>query len=83
VNRALYGQYGGRIIFQQGGPEPLDAYRTFLEERQAAGDFAIVNEGLATGFWRYYRDESIHSFYEPGSEEEAEAFAVPPWLSAD
>jgi hypothetical protein len=41
LNRALYRQYGGRIIFQQLGPEPLDAYRRYLEERQAAGDFVI------------------------------------------
>jgi hypothetical protein len=33
LNQALYRQYGGRIIFQQGGPEPLDAYRRFLEEQ--------------------------------------------------
>ena len=82
INRALYEQYGGRIVFQQGGPEPLDAYRTFLEERQAQGDFTIVNDALVAEFWRYFRDDSIHSFYEPGSREEAEALATPPWLSA-
>ena len=79
INRALYQQYGGRIIFQQGGPEPLDAYRKFLEERQAAGDFSIEDPSLAAEFWRYYRDDSIHSFFEPGSAEEAKAFADPPW----
>jgi hypothetical protein len=79
INRALYQQYGGRIIFQQGGPEPLDAYRKFLEERQAAGDFSIDDSALAAEFWRYYRDDSIHSFFEPGSAEEAKAFADPPW----
>jgi len=82
INRALHEQYGGRIIFQQGGPEPLDAYRAFLEERQAAGDFTIDDPALATGFWRYYRDDSIHSFVEPGSADEASAFGVPPWSSA-
>jgi hypothetical protein len=82
INRALHQQYAGRIIFQQGGPEPLDAYRAFLEERQAAGDFTIDDPALATGFWRYYRDDSIHSFVEPGSADEASAFGVPPWSSA-
>jgi hypothetical protein len=81
INRALYQQYGGRIGFQQGGPEPLDAYRKFLEERQAAGDFSIADPPLAAEFWRYYRDESIHSFFEPGSAEEAKAFGVEPWSS--
>jgi heat shock protein HslJ len=41
VNRALYEQYGGRIIFQQLGPEPLDAYREFLEEKRREGAFEI------------------------------------------
>ena len=81
INRALHEQYGGRIIFQQGGPEPLDAYRKWLEESAARGDFKIVNKDLDAGFWRYYRDESIHDFFKPGSTEEAKAFADPPWLA--
>ncbi len=81
INRALYQEYGGRIIFQQGGPEPLDAYRKFLEEHQARGDFAIMNKNLEAGFWRYYRDDAIHSFYPSGSPGEAQAFAAPPWAS--
>jgi hypothetical protein len=81
INKALYEHYGGRIVFQQGGPEPLDAYRKFLEESQARGDFEIVSGPLETGFWRYYRDDSIHSFFAPGSPEEQEAFAAPPWGS--
>jgi hypothetical protein len=79
INRALYRQYGGRIGFQQGGPEPLDAYRQFLEESQAQGDFEILDKALADDFWRYYKNESIHSFYPPGSDEEARAFATPWW----
>jgi hypothetical protein len=81
INGALYQQYGGRIIFQQGGPEPLDAYRKFLEENAARGDFKIANPELNAGFWRYYRDESIHQFFKPGSADEAKAFADPPWLA--
>jgi hypothetical protein len=81
INRALWEQYGGRIIFQQAGPEPLDACRKFLEESQAQGDFRIENPALESGFWSYYRDASIHSFYAPGSAEERAAFAMPPWES--
>jgi hypothetical protein len=81
INRALHEQYGGRIIFQQGGPEPLDAYRKFLDESASRGDFKIVNKELEAGFWSYYRDESIHDFFEPGSAEEAKALADPPWLA--
>ncbi len=81
INKALWEQYGGRVIFQQGGPEPLDAYRKFLEESQANGDFRIENSAMESAFWRYYRDESIHSFYPPGSAEEREAMITPPWES--
>ena len=30
-NRELYRQYGGMVIWQQAGIEPLDAYKQFLE----------------------------------------------------
>jgi hypothetical protein len=79
INRALYRQYGGRIIFQQGGPEPLDAYRRFLEDAQSRGEFRIVRADLVVPFWRYYRDDSIHSFYRAGSREEAQVLEVAPW----
>ncbi len=79
VNRALYRSYGGRIIYQQGGPEPLDAYRRFLEDREREGAFRIHDQKAATEFWRYFRDESMHSFMKPGSADEARAFETPPW----
>jgi heat shock protein HslJ len=82
LSRALYQQYGGRIIYQQFGPEPLDAYRHYLEERQAAGDFTIHRKDFAATFWRYFTDNSMHDFYQPGSEEEAQAFEIPPWTLA-
>jgi heat shock protein HslJ len=83
LNRALYKQYGGRIIFQQFGPEPLDAYRRFLVERQKAGDFSIEEQSFEAEFWRYFTDDSIHTFFEKGSEEEAMVFEVPPWERRD
>jgi hypothetical protein len=78
-NRALYQQYGGRIIYQQFGPEPLDAYRRYLQERQAAGDFTFYTKVFKEKFWRYFTDETMHDFYAPGSAEAARAFAMPPW----
>jgi len=59
LNRALYRQYGGRTIFQQFGPEPLDAYRQYLEERQAAGDFKIHEKAFENAFWRYFTDDTM------------------------
>jgi hypothetical protein len=80
INQALFRQYGGRVIFQQGGPEPLDAYRQFLEDAEKRGAFRILEPSLEPGFWRYYRTDSIHSFYPAGSDEEARAFETPWWL---
>jgi len=81
INQALHREYGGRIIFQQSGPEPLDAYRRFLEAQQRQGAFAIADKALEAAFWRYYKDDAIHSFYPTGSAEEAQAFASPGWLT--
>lgn len=80
INRALYQQYGGRIIYQQGGLEPLDAYRAFLQARQRQGAFKILNPAFEAEFWRYFLTDSIHSFYPKGSREEARAFETPWWL---
>jgi hypothetical protein len=82
INRALCRKCGGRIVFQQGGPEPLDAYRLFLEQSQVRGDLAIVNKDLEAAFWCHCRDDSIQSFYRSGSKEEAQAFDVAPWQPA-
>jgi hypothetical protein len=47
LNRALYCEYGGRIIYQQLGPEPLGAYRRYLEP----GSEAEV-QAFATPPWK-------------------------------
>ncbi len=77
TNRALYEEYGGRVIGQQMGPEPLDAYRQFLEEQQAAGSFAINDPEVEASFWRYFRTDSMHSFLDDDAA--ARAFDTPPW----
>lgn len=78
LNRTLYRQYGGRIIAQQLGPEPLDAYRQFLEKQQRAWVFTIHVPELEAAFWRYFTDDSLHSFIEAGSMTEAKAFKSHP-----
>jgi len=80
LNRALFEQYGGRVVYQQLGPEPLDAYRQYLEEQQAAGALTIHVRALESEFWRYFTDDSMYEFFEPGTE--ASAFEVPPWEQA-
>ncbi len=83
INRALYEKWSGRIIYQQMGPEPLDAYREFFEERQKAGDFTINEPAFVDEFWRYFNDDAIHSFMEPGSADAVGAFKMPPWELQD
>jgi len=77
INQRLYAEYGGRVIYQQLGPEPLDAYRRFLEERQRAGAFTIIEKSFEAPFWSYFTNDALHTFFEPGSE--ASAFRTPPW----
>jgi hypothetical protein len=79
INKALYDQFGGRIVYQQLGPEPLDAYREFLRQREADGAFAIPDQALEASFWRFFIDDSIHDFMTPGGADEARAFTTPPW----
>ena len=79
INRALHAEYGGRIIYQQMGPEPLDAYRAFLDQQCAAGALRFMDEQVEAAFWNYFTNEEIHDFMAPGSEDEQNAFAVPPW----
>lgn len=81
INQALYRDYGGRVGYQQGGPEPLDAYRRFLEAQQTRGAFEILDDDLQAEFWRYYTNDTIHAFYPAGSEEEARAFSRAWWLA--
>ncbi|MCB1866262.1 MAG: META domain-containing protein [Chromatiales bacterium] len=79
INRSLYGRYGGRIIYQQFGPEPIDAFRRFLMEREANGAFAINDPAVAARFWEYFTDDSKHEIVPAGSPDDADAFSVPPW----
>ena len=80
INRALYQQYGGRVIFQRGGPEPLDAMRDYLKEQQQKGAFRILEKSFEAPFWEYFVTDSKHSFFKQGSKEEKQAFEKPWWL---
>ena len=79
LNRALYAQYGGRIIYQQLGPEPLDAYRMYLKEQQAGGALDFLDPELEAEFWGYFSDETRHDFMDPDSGDARKAFSRPPW----
>jgi len=78
VNQALHRKYGGRVIFQQGGPEPLDAYRTFLREQEKTGAFQIIDPSYEAAFWNYYTNDTIHTFYPP--DDAKKSMETPWWL---
>lgn len=77
IYNRLYEQYGGRVIFQQAGPEPLDAYRSFLEDAQRKGDFEFFNKEAEDLFWEYYRNEKMHTFISDAAK--AKAMMETPW----
>jgi hypothetical protein len=80
INKALYQQYGGRIIYQQSGPEPLDAIHDYLKEQQQKGAFKILEKSFEAPYWDYYVTDSKHDFYKQDSKEEKQAFGKAPWL---
>jgi len=69
LNQALYREFGGRIIFQQAGWEPIDAYRKLLDRYAAKQAFVVHDPALRAAVYGYfehkfvYADESKARFY--------------------
>ena len=69
LNQALYREFGGRIIFQQAGWEPIDAYRKLLDQYAAKKAFVVHDPALRAAVYSYfehkfvYADESKARFY--------------------
>ena len=76
--KTLYDKYGGRLIYQKFGVEPLDAYREFLEEQQRNGAFEIFDKQCEVEFWSYFTDGECHRFY--SGDDGAEFINTPWWL---
>jgi hypothetical protein len=79
VNKALFAKYGGRVRFQQMGPEPLDAYRDFLKEQEKKGAFQILDEKYKNGFWRYFTVGATQVFYD--KDDGAKHINTPWWMT--
>jgi hypothetical protein len=62
VNQSLYKEYGGRVIMQQTGPEPLDAYHEYFKAVQKAGNLKILNQEFESTMWSYFTDDKKHRF---------------------
>jgi hypothetical protein len=79
LKKELYKQYKGRVIFQQAGPEPLDAFRLFFEEQQAKGKFKFYNKDAEDLFWDYYRSAG-HTVIGKDPKEAEQIINTPWWL---
>jgi hypothetical protein len=60
TERALHRMYGGRVIFQQAGPEALDARRRLFEKAEKDGDITFDDVGVRHVF--YYYANMSHTF---------------------
>jgi len=77
INQALFRKHGGRVIFQQAGPEPLDAYRRFLRDHEKKGNFKILDKEAAKSFCNYFENDKMHVFASKG--QAAEVMNTPWW----
>jgi hypothetical protein len=61
VNQALFREFGGRIIFQQAGWEPIDAYRSLLDQYKAEKRFVVNDPSLQEAVFRYFRHKFVYA----------------------
>ena len=61
LNPALYREFGGRIIFQQAGWEPIDAYRRLLEQYEAKKAFVVHDPALRETVYSYFKHHFVYA----------------------
>lgn len=60
----LYRHYGGgRVLWQQAGPEAFDAMHRWLNAREKAGDFQITDPALRAKFYEYWKNTKMHGAF--------------------
>ncbi|RDV24165.1 hypothetical protein DXV75_15150 [Alteromonas aestuariivivens] len=76
IDKALYEQYSGTVIFQQSNPQfPVQAYATLLKEYQHAGKFEIMDNRYSALFWKAF--EPPYAIELPAEQVD---FSTPWWL---
>ena len=75
LNQALYREFGGRIIFQQAGWEPIDAYRALLDQYKANRGFVVHDPALKDAVYTYFK----HNFVYADEKKAKFYFAKPYW----
>ncbi len=61
LNQALYREFGGRIIFQQAGWEPIDAYRKLLDRYAAKKAFVVHDPALRAAVYSYFEHKFVYA----------------------
>ena len=61
LNQALYREFGGRIIFQQAGWEPIDAYRKLLDQYAAKKAFVVHDPALRAAVYSYFEHKFVYA----------------------
>jgi hypothetical protein len=74
INQALYREFGGRVVFQQGGYEPIDAYRSFLAAQEKKGAIKVNDPALQGALKSYLELNFTYA-----REEIATAYFAKPW----
>ena len=54
TNKAFYEVYGGRVIFQQAGIEPLGAWEAWFKENEEKKALRLLDPKLEKAFWSYF-----------------------------
>ncbi len=77
IDKALYAEFGGAVIFQQGNPQlPAGAYEQLLKQYQQQGHFEILQDSYQAVFWEAF--EPPFSFELPPDQVD---FSSPWWLN--
>ncbi len=81
MNKALFEKYGGRVIFQQAGIEPIDAYREHLKDIKEKGGLKIHKSEYTDVFdeFEQYLDMGHNYLSDPGET----FFGRPYWETVD
>jgi len=77
MNQALFKRYGGRVIFQQAGIEPIDAYREQLKDIRGKGALKILKPEYNDIFMNFERYLNMRHNYL--SNKNNKYFNVPYW----
>lgn len=81
TDQALFKVYGGRVALTPSGPEPIDAYRELLKEREGSGDFRFADEATREACWGAWNDDAGRRWL---SADEAERyFDQPRWQAEE